>query len=129
MSQKSRNLVTGEGSMTVRRSAPRGVKDSREVGEVSASLGMRETAKTLAVQRRLKASIARLEQIDPEADLLIEYRVLNARILRDIRKFRANAELALRRARTKAERKAAAEYLHLVVLAESEFASGVELAN
>jgi hypothetical protein len=43
--------------------------------------------------------------------------------------FRAHVELALRRTRTKAERKAAAEYLHLAVLAESEFASGVERAN
>ena len=37
--------------------------------------------------------------------------------------------LRLSRARTKAERKAAAEYLHLVILAESEFATGVELEN
>ena len=46
-----------------------------------------------------------------------------------IHRFRASAELRLSRARTKAERKAAAEYLHLVVLAESEFTTGVELAN
>jgi hypothetical protein len=54
---------------------------------------------------------------------------MNARILRHIRWFRASAELTLSPSRTKAERKAAAEYLHLVVLAESEIATGVELEN
>jgi hypothetical protein len=93
------------------------------------SPSMRETAKTLAVQRRLKASIAKLEQVDPNSDFLIEYRVMNAQIIGDIRLFRAHAELALRRARTKAEREAAAQYLNMVIIAESEFASGVELAN
>ena len=90
---------------------------------------MCETAKTMAVQRRLRKSIAKFETVDPDCDLLSEYRSLNARILRDIRWFRAHAELSLRRARTKAKRKAAAEHLHLVVLAESEFATGVELEN
>jgi hypothetical protein len=52
----------------------------------------RETAETIAVQRRPTASIARLEQVDPDAALLIEYRTLNAQI---IRAFRAHAELAL----------------------------------
>jgi hypothetical protein len=93
------------------------------------SASMRETAKTVALQRRLKRSIEKLEQMDPDCDLLGEYRAMNARILRHIRCFRASAELTLSRARTKAERKAAAEYLHLVVLAESEFATGVELEN
>jgi hypothetical protein len=67
--------------------------------------------------------------MDPECDLLGEYRPMNARILRHIRWFRVSAELRLSRARTKAARKAAAEYLHLVVLAESEFDTGVELGN
>ncbi len=90
---------------------------------------MRETAKTVALQRRLKRSIEKLEQMDPDCDLLGEYRAMNARILRHLRWFRASAELTLSRARTKRERKAATEYLHLVVLAESEFAAGVELEN
>ncbi len=90
---------------------------------------MRETTKTIALQRRLKRSIEKLEQMDPDSDLLGEYRAMNARILRHIRLFRASAELRLSLARTKAERKAAVEYFHLVVLAESEFATGVELAN
>jgi len=93
------------------------------------SASMCETAKTIAVQRRLKKSIAKLEAVDPDCDLLREYRTLNARILRDIRLFRAHAEIRVRLARTKAERKAATEYFHLVVLAESEFATGVELEN
>jgi hypothetical protein len=93
------------------------------------SSSMRETAKTLALQRRLKRSIEKLEPMDPDSDLLGEYRAMNARILRHIRLFRASAELTLSLARTKAERKAAAEYLHLVVLAESEFIAGVELEN
>jgi len=115
--------------MSQKRNAPQGAKNSDCLDDAPMSSTMRETAETLALQRRLKASIAKLEQIDPDADLLIEYRALNAQIIGDIRMFRAHAELALRRARTKAERKAAAEYLHLVVLAESEFASGVERAN
>ena len=90
---------------------------------------MRETTKTVALQRRLKRSIEKLEQIDPDSDLLGEYRAFNARNLRHIHRFRASAELRLSRARTKAERKAAAEYLHLVVLAESEFATDFELEN
>jgi hypothetical protein len=93
------------------------------------SSSMRETAKTLALQQRLKRSIEKLERMDPDSDLLGEYQATNARILRHIRLFRASAELTLSLARTKAERKAAAEYLHLVVFAESEFTTGVELAN
>jgi hypothetical protein len=90
---------------------------------------MCETAKTVALQRRLKRSVEKLERMDPDCDLLGEYRAMNARFLRHIRWFRASAELTLSQARTKAERKAAAEYRHLVVLAESEFATGVELEN
>jgi hypothetical protein len=41
----------------------------------------------------------------------------------------AQAELALRLARTKADRKVAAEYVHLVILAESAFATGAEGTN
>jgi hypothetical protein len=67
--------------------------------------------------------------MDPERDLLGEYRATNARILRHIRRFRVSAELRLSRARTKVERKAAAEYLHLVVLAESEFDTGTRLES
>ena len=40
-----------------------------------------------------------------------------------------HAELARRLARTKTDRKVAAKYVHLVILAESEFATGVEGAN
>jgi hypothetical protein len=46
-----------------------------------------------------------------------------------MRVFRAHAELALRLARTKVDRKVAAEFVHLVILAKSEFATGVERAN
>jgi hypothetical protein len=70
------------------------------------SPSMRETAKTIALQRRLKRSVEKLEQMDPECDLLGEYRVMNAPILRHIRWFRVSAELRLSRARTKAERAA-----------------------
>ena len=79
---------------------------------------MRETANTLALQRRLKRSIENLEQMDPDNDLLGEYRAMNARILRDILLFRSSAELTLSLASTKAERKAAAEYLHRADLLE-----------
>jgi hypothetical protein len=93
------------------------------------SPSMRQTAKTVTLQRRLKRSIEKLELMDPDCDLLGEYRAMNTRILRDIGRFRVSAEFRLSRAQTKAERKAAAEYLHLVVLAESELATGVELEN
>jgi hypothetical protein len=46
-----------------------------------------------------------------------------------MRFFRAHAEFLLRLVRTKADRKVAAEYAHLVILAESEFATGVERVN
>ena len=49
------------------------------------SPSMRETTKTVALQRRLKRSIEKLEQIDPDSDLLGEYRAINARNLRHIR--------------------------------------------
>ena len=42
---------------------------------------MRETVKTVALLRRLKRSIEKLEQMDPDCDLLSEYRAMNARIL------------------------------------------------
>jgi hypothetical protein len=115
--------------MTRKRNVHQSAKESCRLGGAPMSPSTSETAQTLALHRRLKASIAKLEQVDPESDLLTEYRVMNAQIIGNIRVFRAHAELALRRARTIAERKAAAEYLHLVVLAESEFTSGVELAN
>src|SRR5271168_1032624 len=56
--------------------------------------------------------------MDPDNDLLGEYRAMNARILRDILLFRSSAELTLSLASTKAERKAAAEYLHRADLLE-----------
>jgi hypothetical protein len=90
---------------------------------------MYETIKTMALQRRLKGTVDKLQRVDPDSDLVLEYRAMNARILKRIRLFRAHAEVALCLARTKAERKAAAEYVHLVILAESEFATGVERAN
>jgi hypothetical protein len=102
---------------------------SGPLSSVPMSPSMLETAKTVALQRRLKRSIDELERMDPDCDLLGEYRAMNTRILRHIRRFRVGTELRLSRARTKAERRAAAEYLHLVVLAESEFATGVELEN
>src|SRR5450755_1449903 len=98
--------------MIRRRSACKGAKKPARLRGVPMNSSMRETAKTLALQRRLKRSVAKLEQVDPDCDLLVEYRAMNARILRHIRSFRVHAELTLRRARTKAERKAAAEHLH-----------------
>jgi hypothetical protein len=43
---------------------------------------MRETAKTVTLQRRLKRSIGKLGQMDPDSDFLGEYRATNAGILR-----------------------------------------------
>jgi len=46
-----------------------------------------------------------------------------------MRFFRAHAQFALRLRRTKADRIVAAEYVHYVILAGSEFATGVERTN
>ena len=115
--------------MIQKRHTSKDTSKSAPLSSVAMSPSMRETAKTVALQRRLKRSIEKLEQMDPDCDLLGEYRAMRMRILRHLRRFRASAQLALSRARTKAERRVAAEYLHLVVLAESEFATGVELEN
>jgi hypothetical protein len=115
--------------MIRKRYASKGASKSGPLSSVPMSSSMRETAKTLALQRRLKRSIEKLERMDPDSDLLGEYRAVSALILSHIRLFRASAELTLSLARTTAERKAAADYLHLVILAESEFVTGVELAN
>jgi hypothetical protein len=87
---------------------------------------MRETAATIAMQRRLRKSIAELENLNPQSSLLREYRRLNAQARRELRAIRERVELVLRRASiTKAERKAASEYLQLITLVESEFALNV----
>ncbi len=91
---------------------------------------MRETAATIAMQRRLRKSIAELENLNPQSSLLREYRRLNARARRELRAIRERVELVLRRASiTEAERKAASEYLQLTALVESEFASDVGTAH
>ncbi len=88
---------------------------------------MRETAATIATQRRLRKSMAELETLNPQSTLLSEYRKLNARARRELRAILERVELVLRRASiTEAERKAALDYLQLIALVESEFASDVD---
>jgi hypothetical protein len=81
--------------MTRKRNAFKRATELGRLDSAPMSPSTRETAETIAVQRRPTASIARLEQVDPDAALLIEYRTLNAQIIREIRAFRAHAELAL----------------------------------
>ena len=91
---------------------------------------MRETAVTITTQRQLRKSMAELETLNPRSTLLSEYRNLNARARRELRAIRERVELVLRRATiTEAERKAASEYLQLIALVESEFASDVGTAH
>jgi len=91
---------------------------------------MRETVATVALTQRLRKSIAELENLNPQSSLLREYRRLNARARRELRKIREHIELALRRADiTETERKAASEHLHLIALVESEFASDADTAH
>jgi hypothetical protein len=73
--------------MIRKRYASKGASKSGPFSSVPMSPSMRETAKTVALQRRLKRSVEKLEQMDPNCDLLGEYRALNARILRHIRRF------------------------------------------
>jgi hypothetical protein len=94
------------------------------------SESMRETAVTITTQRQLRKSMAELEALNPRSTLLSEYRNLNARARRELRAIRERVELVLRRATiTEAERKAASEYLQLIALVESEFASDVGTAH
>ncbi len=94
------------------------------------SESVRETAATIAMQRRLRKSIAELENLNPQSNLLREYRRLNARAHRELLAIRERVELVLRRASdTEVERKAASEYLQLIALVESEFASAVDTAH
>jgi hypothetical protein len=94
------------------------------------SESMRETAATITTQRQLRKSMAELETLNPRSTLLSEYRKLNARARRELRAIRERVELVLRRATiTEAERKAASEYLQLIALVESEFASDVDTAH
>ena len=91
---------------------------------------MQDTLATVAIQRRLRSSIAELEGLDPQSSLLGEYRKLNARALRELRQTRERMELLLRRANiTEVERKTATRYLILLSLGESEFATGNETAH
>ncbi len=91
---------------------------------------MRETAATIATQRRLRKSIAELEYLNPQSSLLREYRRLNSRARRELLAIRERIELILRRASTtEVERKAASEYLQLIALVESEFASDGDTAH
>jgi DNA repair ATPase RecN len=94
------------------------------------SEAMRETVATVALQQRLRKSIAELEKLDPQNSLMSEYRKLNARALPELRRIRRRVELVLRRANlTPAQRKDVTEQLHLISLVESEFASGVDTAH
>jgi len=105
------------------------VSDSPYAGAVI-SESMRETVATVAVQQRLRKSIEELETLDPQNSLLSEYRKLNARALRELRRIRRNVELVLRRAKlTPAQRKDATEQLHLISLVESGFVAGVDTAH
>jgi hypothetical protein len=91
---------------------------------------MRETAETVALQRRLRKSVAELQRLDPHAELLKEFPKLNARALRQLRSMRKHTELLLRQPHiTKAQRKEATEQLHLIALVESEFVPGLDTAH
>jgi hypothetical protein len=91
---------------------------------------IRETGETVALQRRLRKSVAELQRLDPDAELLKEFPKLNARALRGLRKMRSHTEEFLRQVNiTKAQRREATEQLHLIALVESEFVSGVDAAH
>ncbi len=91
---------------------------------------LHEAAATIALTQRLRKSIAELENWNPQSSLLREYRKLNSRARRELRAIRVRVELILRRTSiTETERKAASEYLQLIALVESEFASGVDTAH
>jgi hypothetical protein len=90
---------------------------------------VREVIATIAVQRRLKQSIAKLEETDPQSSLLAEYRALNTQVLLGLRLLRVQMKLIRLRGRTKTERELAAEHLHLIDLTEVEFGAGVETAH
>ncbi len=109
---------------------PRSIKRRRRQPAAAMSEALQETAATVAMQRRLRESIAELETLNPQSTLLSEYRKLNARARRELRAIRERVELVLRRASiTEAERKAASEYLQLIALVESEFASEIDTAH
>ena len=91
---------------------------------------LREAAATVALTQRLRKSMAELENLNPQSTLLNEYRRLNARARRELRAIRERVELVVRRTNvTEAERKAASDYLQLIALVESEFASGIDTAH
>jgi hypothetical protein len=97
---------------------------------VAIAEAIRETGETVALQRRLRKSVAELQRLDPHAELLKEFPKLNARALRQLRSMRKHTELFLRQAHiTNAQRREAIEQLHLIALVESEFTSGVDTTH
>jgi hypothetical protein len=83
-----------------------------------------EAVATIAVTKRLGKSLADLEALDPQSSLLSEYRALNTRALRQLRRIRRDLELILRRTSiSPKDRRSATAHLHLISIVESEFTS------
>jgi hypothetical protein len=106
------------------------VKRGRRQAAAAMSESLRATLETIAMQWRVRKSVADLESLDPHSKLLKEFPKLNARALRDLRRIRAYTEQFLRRPNlTREQRKDASKQLHLIALVESEFTSGVHTAH
>jgi len=109
---------------------PTSAKRGRRQSAAAMSDSLRATLGTIAMQWRIRKSVAELERLDPHSKLLKDFPKLNARALRDLRRIRTYTEEFLRRANlTPAQRKDATKQLHLIALVESEFVSGVDTTH
>jgi hypothetical protein len=85
---------------------PTSAKRGRRQAAAAMNESLRETLETIAMQWRVRKSVAELESLDPQSRLLREFPKLNARALRDLRRIRMHTEQLLRRPNlTRAQRK------------------------
>lgn len=91
---------------------------------------MRDSANIVVLQRKIRESIARIKEFDPDCELISSYTSLNEATRRCIREIREDFEWAVHHPDlTDSQRKDACRGLHLALLVESEFALEAETAH